>query len=123
MANAVYYGSFDHLDEALVPTNYRERLHTLLFIEEYERRRQLTRYRRNPENNNRRYSGGHYFQLVTLGVVTLGNRYSWGIVTLGSCYSRPDVVTLEGHYCTLGVRNFWEIVTLRGSLISGGLYS
>ncbi|XP_068677064.1 3'-5' exoribonuclease HELZ2-like isoform X1 [Montipora foliosa] len=43
MATAVEFGHFDHLDDTLCPEQYRQRLHMLLHIEEYERRRQMTR--------------------------------------------------------------------------------
>ena len=36
-------GHFDHLEERLTRSMYKQRLHVLLHIEEFERRRQMTR--------------------------------------------------------------------------------
>ena len=43
MAHNLEYGAFDHLDDVLTPETYRHRLHIFLYIEEFERRRQMTR--------------------------------------------------------------------------------
>ena len=37
----VVYGAFDHLDKTLTKDNYKERLHLLLHVEEFERRKEL----------------------------------------------------------------------------------
>ena len=41
--NLLRFGAFKHLDVRLTKSNYRERLHTLLYIEEYQRRADLQR--------------------------------------------------------------------------------
>lgn len=41
--NLVVFDAFKHLDAQLTKENYRMRLHTLLYIEEYERRANLQR--------------------------------------------------------------------------------
>lgn len=46
LGTALEYGHFDHLDDNLTPEQYRQRLHLLLHIEEFERRRQMTRFSR-----------------------------------------------------------------------------
>ncbi|XP_032243014.2 helicase with zinc finger domain 2 isoform X1 [Nematostella vectensis] len=50
MKSTIEYGAFDHLEASLTPDNYHHRLHTLLFIEEFERRRQLTRLNLHSKN-------------------------------------------------------------------------
>ena len=42
--NLVKFDAFKHLDAKLTRTNYRQRLHTLLYVEEYQRRANLQRY-------------------------------------------------------------------------------
>ena len=44
MGTAIEFGHFDHLEDTLPRDQYRQRLHILLHIEEYERRRQMTRF-------------------------------------------------------------------------------
>ena len=44
MGTALEFGHFDHLEDSLSLEHYRQRLHMLLHIEEYERRRQMTRF-------------------------------------------------------------------------------
>lgn len=44
MGTALEFGHFDHLEDSLSREQYRQRLHMLLHIEEYERRRQMTRF-------------------------------------------------------------------------------
>jgi len=44
MGTAIEFGHFDHLEDTLPRDQYRRRLHILLHIEEYERRRQMTRF-------------------------------------------------------------------------------
>ena len=39
----VEYGAFEYMDVNLTPENYRDRLHYLLFVEEYERRKRMSR--------------------------------------------------------------------------------
>lgn len=38
------FGAFEYMDVNLTPDNYRDRLHHLLFVEEYERRKRMSRY-------------------------------------------------------------------------------
>ena len=44
LGTALEFGHFDHLEDNLLPEHYRQRLHMLLHIEEFERRRQMTRF-------------------------------------------------------------------------------
>lgn len=44
LGTALEYGHFDHLEDSLLCEHYRQRLHMLLHIEEFERRRQMTRF-------------------------------------------------------------------------------
>ena len=44
LGTALEYGHFDHLEDILLREHYRQRLHMLLHIEEFERRRQMTRF-------------------------------------------------------------------------------
>ena len=44
LRTALEFGHFDHLDDSLTREQYRQRLHMLLHIEEFERRRQMTRF-------------------------------------------------------------------------------
>ncbi|KAK3747583.1 hypothetical protein QZH41_015812, partial [Actinostola sp. cb2023] len=50
MKQGVDFGSFDFLDDELTTEYYKDRLHTLLYLEEYERRKQLTRLNLNCED-------------------------------------------------------------------------
>lgn len=43
LGTALEYGHFDHLEDSLLCEHYRQRLHMLLHIEEFERRCQMTR--------------------------------------------------------------------------------
>ena len=40
----VEFGAFEYMNVNLTPENYRDRLHNLLFVEEYERRKRMTKY-------------------------------------------------------------------------------
>ena len=44
LGTALECGHFDHLEDTLLHEHYRQRLHMLLHIEEFERRRQMTRF-------------------------------------------------------------------------------
>ena len=44
LGTALEDGHFDHLEDCMVREHYRQRLHMLLHIEEFERRRQMTRF-------------------------------------------------------------------------------
>lgn len=44
LGTALEDGHFDHLEDCMFREHYRQRLHMLLHIEEFERRRQMTRF-------------------------------------------------------------------------------
>lgn len=44
IATLVKFDAFKHLDTTLTKSNYRQRMHTLLYIEEYQRRANLQEY-------------------------------------------------------------------------------
>lgn len=44
LGTALECGHFDHLEDSLLREHYRQRLHMLLHVEEFERRRQMTRF-------------------------------------------------------------------------------